>query len=441
MSAARRVHINAVPGQPTSVWPSANAIVDSDLTPTLKATFADEDAETLGDYPVTWRIEVIRESDQVSMLAAEYTTGLTAGENTKDYAGSALSYQIWYQARHKFWDTKSEAGLFSPYFRFKVGRGGTPTITTFTNDQVTTPAFTLQWTWTHPDSLTQTRYRLWLTRDSDGIKIYDSGVLTSVADDHFVPAGYLKSGRYYTIHLVAYDFDYTPSAEQTYVVLATWADPDGVQNLSATYDETKFWLVLDWDAIVDADFTYYQIYRRRVGDAVFVKYRTIDVATTHQFIDYWAGHMERYEYYLTWFREIGGDQSEESGASQIVTASVDADTWVVIGNDFWHVFELPVIDEQHDPVIQQETFEPLGTARKKVVRGNTLGEEGWVECYWAPDQRSVAKNDIKYLTDFRGPHILKSPFGDVWIVEFSAPSKRYKQVGAFGVRLQWTEVA
>jgi len=440
LSAARRFHVNAAPSQPTDVYPSSNTVVPSDLTPTLRATFTDDEAGTWGDYPTKWRIEVIRESDQNSMLAAEYTTGLTAGENTKVYAGSALSYQIWYQARHKFWDTKSEAGTFSPYYRFKCGRPGTVTITEYTDDQVVTPAFTIQWDWSHPDSLVRTRYQAWITRNSDGVKVYDSGLQISAALSHIVPSGYIRSGQYYTLHLVVYDSDYLPSIEQTYSVLATWASPDGVQSVSATYDETKFWLQLDWDAISDSDFDYYQIYRRRVGEAIFLKYDTVESKTTTTFIDYWAGHGEQYEYYLTWFAQVAGDQSEESGASQIVTASVDADTWVVISKDRTTVFELPVVDEQHQPVIQQETFEPLGGNRKKIVRGNTLGEEGWLECAWIPDERGDAKENIRYITNFAGPHILKSAFGDVWLVEFSAPTKRYRAVGAYTARLEWIEV-
>jgi len=200
------------------------------------------------------------------------------------------------------------------------------------------------------------------------------------------------------------------------------------------------WLELNYDAISDSDFDYYQVYRRRVGEAAFLKYDTVEAITATTYIDYWAGHGEQYEYYMTWFAQVSGDQSQESGASQIVTAAIDADEWVVIGNDRATIFMLPVVDEQHQPVIQQETFEPLGMNRKKIVRGNTLGEEGWVECAWTPDERSAAKGYVKYITDFAGPHILKSPFGDVWLVEFSAPTKRYRAVGAYTARLEWIEV-
>jgi len=36
---------------------------------------------------------------------------------------------------------------------------------------------------------------------------------------------------------------------------------------------------------------------------------------------------------------------------------------------------------------------------------------------------------------------LKSPFGDVWIVEFSGPTKDYESGGHLNAVLTWTEVA
>jgi hypothetical protein len=439
---ARHIHINALPSVPVGIWPPSNMVIPDDLTPDLKATFTDADLLNWGDYPSKWRIEVIRESDSNTMLAAEYTTGLVIGENVKTYAGTALSYQIWYQARHKFWDSLDEGGSFSTYFRFRTGRAGTTGITAYTDNEVNNPSFTVQWSWDHPDAHLQARFHLWMSRDIDGQTVYDAGIQESGVHSHFVPAGYVQNTRYYTLHLVAYDTDLIPSTEETYSILATWAAPDGVQDVSTTYDDVHSWLVVEWTPVTDPNFDYYQLYRKERSDSLWRAYATVNVRSTGSFTDYRAGHGVTYEYYVTWFRKVSGDQSMESGVSEIATGNIDADRWTLIGSDRSddHTFELPVVDEQHQPVIQQETFEPLGSQRKKVVRGLVLGEEGWLECFWASDERTVAKQYVSYLTNDHGPHLLKSPFGDVWEAAFAAPTKRYRQAGAYGVRLEWIEV-
>ena len=90
--------------------------------------------------------------------------------------------------------------------------------------------------------------------------------------------------------------------------------------------------------------------------------------------------------------------------------------------------------------VQQEVFEPLGTSRKVIIRGRVMGAEGTLQCMWDTSERDVAVEQIAYIKSNAGPHILKSPFGDVWQVEFSGPNKDYRGGGHLTITITWTEV-
>jgi NAD(P)-dependent dehydrogenase (short-subunit alcohol dehydrogenase family) len=133
---------------------------------------------------------------------------------------------------------------------------------------------------------------------------------------------------------------------------------------------------------------------------------------------------------------------------------LDSDVWMFVGadRDTRHVIELPVNDEDHEAIIQQEAFEPLGADRKVIIRGFVLGDEGNISMIWqnadveAPDDYQEVVNEtvlgrrlLDYLTNNAGPHILKSPFGDVWEVQFEGPKYKWLAGGHLQVDLRWIE--
>jgi hypothetical protein len=159
------------------------------------------------------------------------------------------------------------------------------------------------------------------------------------------------------------------------------------------------------------------------------------------FSDWYSGQREVYEYRVTVVKKIADEPDLESPDSDIVQAQLSSDEWVVVGHDRAeeHTFGLPVMDAPHQRPVQQEVFEPLGSNRKAVIRGFVLGHEGSLECLWAAEEASLAKEQIEYLLYEPGPHILKSPFGDVWDVTFSSPDFNYAPVGHMPVTLEWIE--
>lgn len=444
-AALRAFSLNAAPSAPTSLSPNADAVVADSLTPEFAATFGDEDLTARGDTPSVFEVEVYRNSDDVLMHTLRDITSLSAGENTlqRTSEGTALSYEVEYKWRARYADSMGAYGPWSSYNVFTPSEAPTVTITA-PGATVTSPSFDVVWTFSSPGGKSQNRFRVQITRDSDDSLVYDSGVTFSSVASHTVPGGFLVNSTDYTIRVVAYDSDGLDSDEATSALATAWAAPDAITgfSVSALEEMSKMLLVWDQTNLSNSDFSYYQIYRRKSGEE-WERYATITDKSTVSYADYFAGHGEEYQYKITVWKKVVGDVDVESGDSAIPSSILDPDAWFVIGadRDESHIFELPVYDEEHTEPIQQEVFEPLGSRRKSIVRGKVLGAEGTLQVQWTDSERSDAKNYLRYLADNAGPHILKSPFGDVWEVEFSGPARKYTGGGHLGVTLAWIEVA
>lgn len=222
--------------------------------------------------------------------------------------------------------------------------------------------------------------------------------------------------------------------------------PPIITGLSATILTNS--IDIDWDisTLANADFDHYELYRREFGDTEWTELSSIFVKTSLIFHDLAVSFGVIYEYKITQFKNVGGGFDIESEDSDIVAAALDGealDVWMVVGADGTpeHTFELPVTQHRHVEPIQQEVFEPLGSQRKTVVRGKVLGAEGSLAVIWDESERDDILPKLRYITHNRGPHTLRSPFGDVWLVEFGGPEKSYQPVGHLEVQLTWTEVA
>lgn len=240
-------------------------------------------------------------------------------------------------------------------------------------------------------------------------------------------------------------------ATATSSITTTWVGPDAVTGLSGTSVEEFSYIQLNWDISTqaDVDFERYTIYRRVAGsgDADWAIVGTVTDKYTLEYLDITTGQGVSYEYYITQWKAVPGDASLESSASATVTAALESDIWFVLAagttdhSDPNYNFELPVAEEQHTRPIQQEVFEPIVNNRKKIARGNVLGYEGSLTLRWASADRETAKAQLALLTETQGPHVLKSPFGDVWQVEFDAPDYVYSGGGNLQVQMGWVEVS
>lgn len=235
-------------------------------------------------------------------------------------------------------------------------------------------------------------------------------------------------------------------ATTTSAVTTSWVPPDPVDALSATVVEELSHIQLNWGAstLSDTDFYRYRIDRRLSGQTVWTTLSTISNKATTQYKDASGGQGVAYEYQVVVQKNIPGDAPLDSDNNIVVSAMLESDVWFVIGNenpeDEVHSFELPVAEESHTRPIQQEVFEPIVKNRKKVARGNVLGYEGTLDLVWNSSERTTAKTQLDFLATNFGPHYLKSPFGDVWRVEFDAPDYKYRGGGHLQVQVGWVEV-
>lgn len=226
---------------------------------------------------------------------------------------------------------------------------------------------------------------------------------------------------------------------------AAWTPPDPVTGFAATVVEDYSYIQLNWSPspLNDASFGKYAVYRKKRNSTEWEKREEISSKSTTEHLDALAGNRVAYDYKVTQF-EIVGANSVESGDSEIVGASLESDRWYIISNgnprNIEYSFTLPVVEEVHTRPIQQEVFEPIVGNRKKIARGNVLGYEGSMKLMWAHDEVDQGKVWLDFVVNNSGPHILKSPFGDVWYVEFDAPSYRYLMVGHLEVDIGWIEV-
>lgn len=228
-------------------------------------------------------------------------------------------------------------------------------------------------------------------------------------------------------------------------ITTAWTPPDEITGLSATVVEEFSHIQLDWDptTLSAMDFHSYRVQRREDGGP-WLTLDNIGTSTITQYKDALTGQGVTYEYRVQQLKNIPGDAPLISETGDIVTATLESDLWFVIGNedpdDEDHSFELPVASESHTRPIQQEVFEPIVGIRKKVARGNVLGYEGTLQLIWQSSERAEARVYLDFLASNFGPHILKSPFGDVWRVEFDAPDYSYSGGGHLSVEIGWVEV-
>lgn len=225
------------------------------------------------------------------------------------------------------------------------------------------------------------------------------------------------------------------------VITAAWTPPPTITGFSGTSLEEESAAQLNWDVstLADEDFTHYSIYRRELNDDLFVALVEISNKATVEYRDESAGQTIPYEYAITQFKGVIGDVPLESDYSEIVTVKLESDAWFVVPSSMV-ALELFVTDEEHSAVVQQEVFEPLATNRKRIVRGNVLGNEGSITTRHDAAVSRATKLYFEQLKSIKGPHLVKSAFGDVWSAELDAPGYKYLAGGHIEITFGWVEI-
>lgn len=447
--------INSDPNAPSDMTPAAGAVVADSTTPTYSSTFSDSDKTSRGDAPTMYEVEVYRNSDSTLCHSLLKDASLIGGTNTVKSndagilvttgAASPMAYETEYKYRSRYRDSMGAAGVWSSYVVIKPSQSPTATITSPSHlGTVTSPAFNITWSQSSPGSKGQNSYQLKVVRVADAVTLLDTGRVFTSATSFAFPTGYLVNSTSYDVYLKTWDTDSLESAYDVNRFTTSWTAPDPIVDFLGADEPSISAAVLTWvpSNLASSDFRKYTIYRKLVSESSWTKLVDITNQQTSEYNDYLAANTVSYDYKITQFKIVPGDVDLESGDSDIPTVTLDSDSWVVIGADRSesHIFELPVMSAPFAEPVQQEIFEPLGTSRKVIIRGKELGAEGTMQVRWKDSERDVAKAQVNYIKTTAGPHVLKSPFGDIWFVEFSGPSKDYMGGGHMNVTLVWTEV-
>lgn len=461
--------INSAPNIPINLSPAPDTIVADTLLPAFYATFSDPDTETLEDTPLSWDIE-IEEDDGTPVETITVSSGLSIGQNMYQYlvTDTTLAYNQEYRWRTRYQDSKSAYGSYSAWTSFILRESPNGTIVVPSDGSIVN-VVNPQIRWEYDSVVTQQKFSLDIDRtDSSGAKISDvySAMVVSSLQEYTVPSGYLKDNEYYNISLTVYDDDNTPDPTPSTVnVLVEQNPPDAVTGLSPTSYSSG--IGLEWDIAtmktspVVHKFVAYRIYRRLVGDIEWQQIGEVLTISNSTYMDYYAGNNVTYQYRVTVVVTVANASSVEIESPDDVDggsfceALAEIDSWSLVGADRSqeHILVLPVTDENHNRVVQQETFETLGSNRKVILRGFVLGHEGSITCTWTDNlvaleydpqrfykESVIGRRLLDYITANKGPHILKSPFGDVWDVEFAGPQYQWGPGGNLEVTLEWVEV-
>lgn len=458
--------VNGAPTTPTDLYPTPSLAFADTLYPTFRATFGDPDQSTNGDTAANWYIRILNNDGTTihTTIAVPGTIASGANEYIWQSGDFGLTSNVDYTWQTWFTDSKGATGAYSSQSLFKMGVSPNGTITTPTNgSNVSTTKPQIDWSYTGG---TQMKYRILVYNSAvdgkrDSLK-YNSHYTNSAATTFTIPSGQLKDKLYYEIVLDVTSTDNlqdpSPSSVNIQVLQAA---PDPITGLSLTTFPEKSLIKLGWDQPTSLktgqSFGWYQIERRMVNDDLFTIIGTTKPITEKEFDDYYAGHDVEYQYRVTIHTSKTGSDDLESpdGDTNLANGKLASDVWMFVGHDRAkdHVQELFVNDEDHTRPVQQESFETLGSNRKVILRGFVLGNEGNISMTYSGNKLVASATDrqifyeetvlgrrlIDYLTFHAGPHILKSPFGDVWDVEFASPQYKWVQGGNLQVDLSWVE--
>jgi hypothetical protein len=462
-STSKQFRLNGPPQVPSGLFPSPAYVYTSTETKTFTAVFADPDTSNFADYPTNWEI-VIETGDSAAFDTENITTSLANGLNTRTWPGTTLNAGD-YRWRTRFQDSKSIWGTYSAWQSFTVAAPPNGTIDTPSNGStVTSITPTITWTYTGG---TQAYYTIDIRQtDSSGAvlkNVTSLGPYYGTETSRSIPAGYLATGKYYNITLTVTSTlglsDPTPSTVNMLVQIDA---PNPITGVDTIANENLSSVLLTWNETTlksGHTFIAYRVYRRRPNITDWELAGDVFKIEKTSFTDWYAGNTVTYQYVVrgvTTKSAVGVEMEspDDPNGGSFGETAISNDNWTFVGADRSpeHVANLAVTDESHNRPIQQEVFETLGSSRKVIMRGFVLGHEGSITTIWLnrevtlPEDEQITTLDtvvgrrlVNYLTFHAGPHILKSPFGDVWDSQFTSPEYRWLQTGHLEVTLEYVE--
>ena len=481
-SGFRYFRLNGPPYVPTQVFPQNGGVYDANVPFKIEALFDDPDRVDLHDYPTKWQVQIRYDSDDSYFAEEIITGGLVNGFNSMLWTGTPLNNETYYECRMRFVDSKNApdvTDIYGPdkdvgwtsWNRFVRSTPPNGTISSPSNgSSVATVSPTIQFTYDGYDGLGTTHklYHMFIVYQSDAYgnalwPIVQLGPEYNTSLSYSIPPGYLQNYGYYKIVLyVANDkgmVDPSPSEVDIRVMLDA---PYAIEGFDTVAFPSQSRIGMAWrQTTLKADHTFigYRVYRKKWYERKFREIAFLPNITWTGFNDWYAGNSIRYDYKVVAVTTKAGvgiymESPDAANRGNQGQSQNESDNWTLVGADrsSGHIYDLTIIDENHTRPIQQEEFETLGADRKVIMRGFVLGHEGTLTTLWENQMEALAgdvqtmiphtqtgRDLIDYVTFNPGPHIIKSPFGDVWDVQFTAPEYRWLPAGSLEVTLNYVE--
>lgn len=457
--------INNPPDTPFGLYPPPGGGHDASTgQPVMKAYFRDRDTPRFKDGPTEWEIRVTADSPPFDQTIST-ATGLVVGENSKLWNGTALSVDIQYEWSCRFKDQKGAWSEWAPWASFYLSDPPNGTwLSPDNGSQLTTTTPTVTW-----DNLvgttTQARYMITIQRTNGaGTPIWgpiNLGPYQGTEESFTIPPGILVNGYSYFFTITIWNdkglVDPTPDTVEVDINLDA---PNPAIFTVAVANAERSNIYLEWSRPSDNPPVYvkgYRLYRKKRWKEDYVLIAEFHSPVQTAWTDYYAGNSIDYTYKIVAIGQKAGtgvyiEGSDESGS--FWTLQNNSDNWTIVGRDrnAAHIYDMVVVDEDHNRPIQQEEFETLGSDRKVIMRGFVLGHEGSITAIWTNtddplpqdeqeyvNHTEIGRSLIEYLTFDAGPHIIKSPFGDVWDVQILTPEYKWLPTGHLETTFKYVE--
>ena len=395
----------------------------------------------------------------------ERTTSLNVGVNSFLWNGGALQEDVEYAWSCRFRDTKGAWSEWAPWSTFFIADEPNGSWSNIDNDtQLATTTPTVSWT-NSVVNAPQGRYQITIQRtDGNGVPIWgpvNFGPYNSTDTSFTVPPGVLVNTYSYNMTITIWSqkglVDPTPDTVEVDINLDA---PNPALFTQVTANAERSNIYLTWTRPTDSPPVYikgYRLYRKKRWLEDYQLIAEFFSPSQTSWTDYYAGNSVNYTYKIVAIGQKAGSGVFIEGqdeADSFWTIQNNSDNWTIVGRDrnAAHIYDMIVVDEDHNRPIQQEEFETLGADRKVIMRGFVLGHEGSITAIWTNTSDPLPKDEqeyvnhtqigrslIEYMTFDAGPHIIKSPFGDVWDVQILTPEYKWLPSGHLETTIKYVE--
>lgn len=277
----------------------------------------------------------------------------------------------------KLWDSDDVSGPMSPLQSFIVSDAPAPVFTNPLDGAVLAALPNITWTPTIAGVKSQQSWRLVIKQAST--VIVDTGyVADSTTASYQIPTGLLHNLNAYTFTVYVVD-NLGLEGIATISVTTSWTAPAAPLTNVYLYEfDRRGFVFVGWNnALVDANFIQWNVYRRAVGDLTWETLAVInEYMPTYGYRDYSAKANTTYQYVVTQVSNATGDLVESSTVNYIQVVTPASQYWML--DPFGILDAVPLFSVTADSYADETesaVFNLYGRGRHRDI-GDYLGPNG-----------------------------------------------------------------